>query len=119
MNISLEYNNVLQDLTFTKVVELSNNVTKLNIISTNRLGFYIVQVHTYEHPIILSETSSIKKRKSISGTNIGLYIKADKRKNFKTVFIFTTQNCTALISISAYKEDGIHSIIFLHHIAIF
>lgn len=103
MNINVEHANVA----VTKLIELNEKLTVLNIISNKTDGFYIVQLHTYDYPLVLSQTNPIEKGKSISGTNIGLYLPYD---DLNTLYIFTTQNCTALLAITSYDIDGLLNI---------
>lgn len=92
------------DVAVTKLVELKEGLSLLTISSNITEGFYLVQLHTYNYPVALSQTDPIDKKKSINGTNIGLYLPYD---DLNVLYVFSKENCTALLAIIHYDEDGL------------
>lgn len=91
----------------SKFVEEINlhEITRLNINVSNTVGFFIVQVHTYNETIVLSETSPVVSSKSIKGTNVGL-VKV-RAIDINSFYIFSHKNVSALVVVVSYNNDGI------------
>lgn len=112
INVELNKSDNVQSRIYSQIIEINSAITRINIGFVKNEGFLIVQVHTYNKVLTLSETNPIQRNRSVNGTNIGLYVTPSNGSS--SVYIFSSQNCSALVSISSYDTHG--TICLLNHV---
>lgn len=112
INISLKnYNESQYDAQlFTKRVILKSNSTNVIIISdVHRLiKYFIIQTHTFQTNIFLSNTTNFSTKTTVNGTNNGLVQRIEDFLVYKfyTRNMVTTPNASMLIMVVAYRDNG-------------
>lgn len=82
--------------------------TNINIINIpQKVGFFIIQVHSFLHNVTLSSTSEMESQSFIIGTNVGLVGKGD---NVKSTFYVTNslgnETLKLLLAVIIHEANG-------------